>query len=98
MRPLPAVVELVSGELVAGAEAPAAALTGEGFLPSQPNVPHPPPKKNQNIHCTALSLKHQRWTCTYQSRVFAKMSLELPRLTEFSFTVQKSANVALLTL
>lgn len=47
MRPLPAVVELVSGELVAGAEAPAAALTGEGFLPTQPNVPHAntPPKK-----------------------------------------------------
>lgn len=39
MRPLPAVVELMSGELVAGAEALAAALAGEGFLPSQRNVP-----------------------------------------------------------
>lgn len=35
MRPFPAVVELMSGELVAGAEALAAALTGEGFLPLQ---------------------------------------------------------------
>lgn len=55
MRSLPAVVELVSGELVAGAEAPAAALTGEGFLPAQPNVPHadPPPhqkKKQHSLH------------------------------------------------
>lgn len=35
MWPFPAVVELMSGELVAGAEAPAAALAGERLLPSQ---------------------------------------------------------------
>lgn len=35
MQPFPAVAELMSGELVAGAEALAAALTGEGFLPLQ---------------------------------------------------------------
>lgn len=34
---------------------------------------------------------------TYQSRVFAEVSLELPRLTEFCFAVEKGANVAFLT-
>lgn len=38
--PFPAVVELMSGELVAGAEAPAAALAGERFLPSQRDIGH----------------------------------------------------------
>lgn len=55
--PFPTVVELMSGELVAGAEALAAALTGKGFLPSQPNIPHVIPK---NIHCKRFSQRPQR--------------------------------------
>lgn len=34
---------------------------------------------------------------TYQSRVFAEVSLELPRLTEFSFAIEERANIAFLT-
>lgn len=68
--PFPAVVELVSGELVAGAEALAAALAGERFLPSQRESTRGP------TTLTAAPAFHP--ACTYQSRVFAKMSLKLP--------------------
>lgn len=58
MWPFIAVVELMSGELVAGAEAPAAALAGEGFLPSQRNGPHVNPK---NTHCRTSLQKPRCW-------------------------------------